>query len=173
MRGGHLPISGELLPLDDDQEVAGWMRHVAASRADRVVIDLPSHNGLAPTAALTLANLIVVPIVPSFVDLQVAATVLDQLRKIRSTRDGIEPAALLVPSRVDRRSAPGRTIESVLQKMGEMVGPAISLRTTFADSAGSTDWVGRYAPRSAAHQEIAALAAVVAGLTAREPRNGS
>ncbi len=52
--------------------------------------------------------------------------------------------------------------------MGEPVGPAIGLRAAFVDSATLNDWVGSFAPRSIAHQEIAALAAVVDRITRRK-----
>jgi chromosome partitioning protein len=52
--------------------------------------------------------------------------------------------------------------------MGEPVAPAIGLRTAFVDSASESDWIGGFAPRSVAHQEVAALAAVVDRITRRK-----
>jgi len=141
---------------------------VTAGDADLVVIDLPPHTGAATAAALILADLFVVPVAPSGLDLRAAAKALDMLREARAARGDGKPAALLVPSRVDRRTGAGREIEAALHEMGEPVGPAIGLRAAFVDSATSNDWVGSFAPRSIAHQEIAALAAVVDRITRRK-----
>ncbi len=46
--------------------------------------------------------------------------------------------------------------------MGEPVAPAVGLRAAFVDGAAAGAWIGAYAPRSVAHQEVATLAAVVA-----------
>jgi chromosome partitioning protein len=169
---GNLPVKGEALPLDDQKGAVAWMRRVNAAGADMVVIDLPPHNGAATAAALVLADLFLVPVAPSGLDLRAAAKALDLLREARSVREDGKPAALLVPSKVDRRTGAGREIEAALHEMGEPVGPAIGLRAAFVDSATGNNWVGSYAPRSVAHQEIATLAAVVNRITKRKPSHG-
>lgn len=167
LAGGLLPIEGEALPLDDAKGVQAWIRKVKAMPADMLVIDLPPHNGAATAAALILADLFLVPVAPSGLDLRAAAKALDMLREARALRGDGKPPALLVPSRVDRRTGAGREIEAALHEMGEPVGPAIGLRSAFVDSATARDWVGAFAPRSVAHQEIATLAAVVRRITRR------
>jgi chromosome partitioning protein len=165
LAGGALPIEGEALPLDDPKQAQAWIRKVRAMPADLVVIDLPPHTGAATAAALFLADLFVIPVAPSGLDLRAAAKALDMLREARALRGDGKPPALLVPSRVDRRTGAGREIEAALHEMGEPVGPAIGLRSAFVDSATARDWVGAFAPRSVAHQEIATLAAVVDRIT--------
>jgi chromosome partitioning protein len=172
LAGGQLPVKGEPLPLDDEKGAAAWMRRIQANTADLVVIDLPPHNGAATAAALILADLFLVPVAPSGLDLRAAAKALDLLREARAARGDGRPAALLVPSKVDRRTGAGREIEAALHEMGEPVGPAIGLRAAFVDSATGNGWVGSYAPRSAAHQEIATLAAVVNRITRRKVADG-
>lgn len=165
LAGGALPIEGEALPLDDPKQAQAWIRKVRAMPADVLVIDLPPHNGAATAAALFLADLFVIPVAPSGLDLRAAVKALDMLREARTMRGDGKPPALLVPSRVDRRTGAGREIEAALHEMGEPVGPAIGLRSAFVDSATARDWVGAFAPRSTAHQEIATLAAVVNRIT--------
>jgi chromosome partitioning protein len=162
---GRLPVQIDALPLDDERQAAAWMRRVQSSPADLVLIDLPPHNGAATAAALMMADLFVVPVAPSGLDLRAAAKALDFLREARAARGDGKPAALLVPSRVDRRTGAGREIEAALHEMGERVGPAIGSRSAFVDSATSGEWVGMFAPRSTAHQEIMALSAVVDRIT--------
>ena len=52
-------------------------------------------------------------------------------------------------------------LEGVLYELGESVGPAIVQRSAHADAFGAGVWIGQFAPRSAAHQEIETLASVV------------
>lgn len=167
MAGGHLPIRGEALPLDDERKVAAWIKRVQAAGADLVLIDLPPHTGAATAAALIVADLFLVPVAPSGLDLRAAAKALELLHEARRARGDGRPRALLVPSRVDRRTGAGREIEAALHEMGEPVGPAIGYRAAFVDSATALDWIGAFAPRSVAHQEIQALAAVVDRITRR------
>jgi chromosome partitioning protein len=64
----------------------------------------------------------------------------------------------LVPSRIDRRTSSGREIESALKQFGEPIGPAICQRSAFIDALTAGQWIGEYAPESAAHDDITALA---------------
>ncbi len=168
MAGGLLPVKGEALPLDDERKAAAWIKRVRAADADLVLIDLPPHTGAATAAALIVADLFLVPVAPSGLDLRAAAKALDLLREARQARGQGQPRALLVPSRVDRRTGAGREIEAALHEMGEPVGPAIGHRSAFVDSATARDWIGAFAPRSVAHQEVQALAAVVDRITRRK-----
>lgn len=161
-----LPFTCEALPLDEPVDAENWMSKVTAAAADVVVVDLPPHTGAATAAALILADLFLVPVAPSGLDLRAAAKALDLLAEARQARGDGKPAALLVPSRVDRRTAAGREIEAALHEMGEPVGPAVGLRAAFVDSATAGAWIGGYAPQSVGHQEIGTLAAVVARLLA-------
>ncbi len=65
---------------------------------------------------------------------------------------------LLVPNRVDRRTTSGRDLPAALKDLGEPVGPAVGARTAFSDAFNVGAWVGAYAPRSLAHQDIVGLA---------------
>lgn len=166
---GGLPFTCEALPLDEAAGGRAWIARVTAAPADLVVIDLPPHTGAATAAALILADLFLVPVAPSGLDLRAAGKALAMLAEARQARGDGKPAALLVPSRVDRRTAAGREIEAALHEMGEPVGPAIAQRAALVDSATAGSWIGAYAPRSIAHQEVAALAAVVARILGRKP----
>jgi chromosome partitioning protein len=169
LAGGRLPVTGGMaLPLDDQRGAAAWIRRVSAIDAELVVIDLPPQIGAATAAALMLADLFMVPVAPSALDLRAAGKALTLLQEARAARDDDKPAVLLVPSKVDRRTGAGREIEAALHEMGHPVGPAVGLRTAFVDSAAAGGWIGSFAPRSVAHQEIAALAAVVDRITRRK-----
>lgn len=160
--GGGLPFTCEALPLDSGADTARWIARATSAAADLVVVDLPPHTGEATAAALILADLFLIPVAPSSLDIRAASKALAMLAEARDARADGKPAALLIPSKVDRRTAAGREIEAALHEMGEPVGPAVGARSAFVDSATAGGWVGSYAPRSVAHQEIATLAVVVA-----------
>lgn len=159
---GGLPFTCEALALDDPAEASEWIARVTTNPADLVVVDLPPHTGAATAAALILADLFLVPIAPSSLDIRAASKALEMLTEAREAREDGKPAALLIPAKVDRRTAAGREVEAALHEMGEPVGPAVGMRSAFVDAATAGGWIGSYAPRSVAHQEIATLAAVVA-----------
>jgi chromosome partitioning protein len=56
----------------------------------------------------------VVPVTPSGADLIATSKAFDLLREARTVRQDRKPACLMVPSRVDRRTAAGREIEAAL-----------------------------------------------------------
>jgi chromosome partitioning protein len=147
----------------ENRGAANWSAVVDGLKGDHdfVVIDLPPQLSDAILNALIGANLFVVPVTASGADLKATTKAIELLRRARSQRDDGRPACLLVPSRVDRRTAVGKEIEAVLHDFGEPVAPAIGQRTAHVDAFTAGEWVGSYAPRSAAHGEIEVLAAIV------------
>jgi chromosome partitioning protein len=168
---GNLPVMVMALPLDGegDRATAAWLERLVETKAeaDFVLVDLPPNLGAATVAALSLADLLLVPVPPSGLDLRAAERTLTLLRQARKVRGGAKPAALLVPSRVDRRTAAGREVEAVLHDMGEPVAPAIIQRAAHVDAFSAGQWIGAYAPRTAGHVEIQALAALVQRIISR------
>ncbi|WP_158284646.1 ParA family protein [Azospirillum sp. TSO35-2] len=126
-----------------------------------VVIDLPPNLGACIVMALVAADLLVVPVTPSGADLKATCKAIDLLRNARKVRSGGKPSCLLVPSKVDRRTAVGREIEAVLHDFGEPVAPAIGQRSAHIDAFTAGEWIGTYAPQTAAHHEIQALTAII------------
>jgi chromosome partitioning protein len=136
-----------------------WQAEMCARRYhyDRIVIDLPPQKGEAFQAALRVADLLVVPVTPSAVDLHATAQALAVLHRMREAREG-RPACLMVPSRVDKRLAQGRKAGALLQKMGCEVGSALAQRASHIEAFGAAAWIGAYAPDTPAHDDIRILA---------------
>jgi chromosome partitioning protein len=168
---GKLPVEVVVLPLtaEGERATAAWLERLVEIRdgADVVLADLPPNLGAATVAALSLADLLLVPVPPSGLDLRAAERTLALLRQARQLRGNNKPAGLLVPSRVDRRTAAGREVEAVLHDMGEPVAPAVVQRAAHVDAFSAGQWIGAYAPRSAGHVEIQALAALVRRISNR------
>lgn len=160
---GALPITVTPLALEDMRSRDAWIDAVMAAKArtDFVVIDLPPHLDAVIKAAFVVADRVLVPVTPSGADIRATVKALGLMREARKVRGDGKPACLLVPSRVDRRTAAGREIEAVLHGLGEPVAPAIAQRAGHVDAFTSGQWIGQFSPGSAAHHEVAALASII------------
>jgi chromosome partitioning protein len=168
---GRLPMRIEALPISGEggKALEGWLARLVALRREATItiVDLPPNLGGVTTAALAVADLALVPVPASGLDIQATGKALELIRRARDVRQSDRPVTLLVPSRVDRRTASGREIEAVLSDFREMVAPAVTQRAAHVDAFGAGQWIGEYARGSAAHVEIEAVAALVRRIVAR------
>ena len=132
------------------------------------MVDLPPQKGEAFQAALRIADLLIVPVTPSAVDLHATAQALAVLHRMREERGG-RPACLLVPSKVDRRLAQGRKAGALLEKLGCEVGSALAQRASHVDAFSAAAWIGAHAQGTPAHDDICILAREVEEQLARCP----
>jgi len=158
---GRLPVQGEFMPLENDADGERLVRAVSARAERYVVLDAPAHVEAATLAAGKIADLVLVPVTASVVDLVATETAVNLIRRARVLRHGDTPKCLIVPSKIDRRTDAGRQIDEQVQRFGEIVGPAIHQRTAFVAAFGAGQWIGEYAPQSPAHYDIIALAMAV------------
>jgi chromosome partitioning protein len=158
---GRLPVDGQFMPLETDEDGEQLVRAMSARNERYVVLDAPAHVGAAAQAAGKIADLVLVPVTASGVDLVATRAVVDLIRQARVLRRGGAPKCLIVPSKIDRRTDAGRRIDDQVREFGEMVGPAIHQRTAFVEAFGTGQWIGEYAPQSSAHYDITALAMAV------------
>ncbi|HEX6144297.1 MAG TPA: ParA family protein [Geminicoccaceae bacterium] len=154
--GHRLPLAVKSWPLGGERDAQRWVARVLALKAglDDVVIDLPPQVGSGIASALLIADLFVIPVTPSGVDLRATGKALELLRRARAVRGVDQPACLLVPSRVDRRTAIGRRIQGTLERFGLRVGPAIRQQAAHIEAFDAGAWVGDHAPNTPAHREI-------------------
>ena len=147
---------------------AAWIDWISAQRGcyDHVVIDLPPQKGECFEAALCVTDLLIVPLTLSEVDLHATAQALAVLHRMQSVRGG-RPSCLLVPSKVDRRTALGRQARASLVRLGWQVAPALGQRAAHSEAFKAAKWIGAHAPGTAAHLEVRALVAAVEDQLAR------
>jgi len=157
-RGGY-PVT--LKPAAPGADPSAWAEEIAALASEFVVIDAPPQIGAATRAIIDIADVILIPALASTADIMATGKALALVREARERRPDKGPRALLVPSRVDRRTASGREIEAVLHEFGEPVAPLVRQRTAFVDCFSAGGWIGSYARNSDAHTDIQALAAIV------------
>jgi cellulose biosynthesis protein BcsQ len=86
----------------------------------------------------------------------------DRLGQSRRLRGGDKPRCVIVPNRIDGRTTIAREL-CRYEVFGERVSPPIHMRTAFAKAFDTGQWIGNFAPGSAAHREIETLAELVAG----------
>ena len=158
-RAGRLPF--EVVPLPVDDGPRSWINAVARIEADLIVVDLPPMLGEATAAAMALADVAAIPVTPSGADLRATARAVDLVQRARDARESQKPRAVLIPSKVDRRTAAGAEIEAVLHDFGEAVAPAVSQRIAHVDAFTAGQTVADYAATSAGASEIKAVAAVL------------
>ena len=158
---GRLPVQGQFMPLENDDDGERLVRTVAAGNQRYVVLDAPAHVGAAALAAGKIADLVLVPVTASGIDLVATHAVVDLIRKARELRRSGAPKCLIVPSKIDRRTDAGRRIDEQVRQFGEPVGPSVHQRTAFIEAFGAGQWIGDFAPQSPAHYDITALAMAV------------
>jgi chromosome partitioning protein len=158
---GSLPVRGEFMPLENHEDGERLVRAVSARGEHYVILDAPAHVGAATEAAGRIADLVLIPVTASGVDLVATRAAVELIQKARAARRGSGPKCLIVPSKIDRRTDAGRHIEDELRSFGEAVGPAMHQRTAFVEAFGAGQWIGEFAPRSAAHFDISSLAIAV------------
>lgn len=156
---GEYPITLKSAAVGENAQA--WASQVAGLEADIVVIDAPPQIGETTRAIIAVADLILIPALASTADIMATGKALALVRTTRDQRHDDRPKTLLVPSRVDRRTAAGKEIEAVLLEFGEPVAPMVRQRTAFVDCFSAGRWIGSYARNSDAHVDIQALAAVV------------
>lgn len=166
---GRAPVEARHLPLTGRQPDGGsadalrrdWVAALLDIRGthDLVLVDLPPQFEDSVAGALALADMLIVPVSPGGAELAATRRARGALLRARRTRPGRPLDCVLVPNRVDRRTAIGRALAHTLAELDETVGPPLRQRATHMDAYAMADWVGGYAPHSEAHKEVEALAA--------------
>lgn len=131
---GKLPFEVRRLLLEDDAGTQAWAREIRVAAADFVLVDAPGARGAAFGATLAISDLVLVPSGSTILDLRGAASTVKFIRSVRRSRGKAEPDALVLPSKIDRRTSAGRDAISTLTTLTEPVAPAISYRAPVMDS---------------------------------------
>ena len=134
----------------------GWRARVEVERAaaghDVVIIDSPPHAETEARIAIRAADLVVVPVQPSPMDLWATRPTLELAAAERVP-------ALLVFNRVPARAKLTEAMEAEASKLGAKIARArLGNRVAFAAALAEGKAVGEAQPRGRAAEEIAALA---------------
>ena len=125
-----------------------------------LVIDLPPGLEYSLAAVTAVSDLILVPVNPSGMDFHSTARFVDLVQKSRALRGCDKPQCIIVPNRIDGRTAIARELPRCME-FGELVSPPIHMRAVFVKAFDTGQWVGTLAPGSTAHQEINHLVGLI------------
>jgi len=129
-----------------------------AAQATLVVIDCPPELSDPALVAALLADLVLVPVTPSPLDLWAAKQAVATAQEARTLRDGSKPLISLVPSKLLPQTILARDLPAALEALGEPVAPAITQRVALVEAIVLGQTIGTYAKTSPAAAEFAALA---------------
>jgi chromosome partitioning protein len=142
----------------DIELVSGEMKRLAIENgSDLLVLDCPADLREAAEVALLLADLIVIPVTPSPLDIWAAESTVSLARKARHLRGDGRPRIVLVPNRLNRATAMARDLAPTLAALGEEVAPGVAERVVLAESAILGQTVSQYSPKSRACAELGTL----------------
>ncbi len=139
-----------------------WVTQIRmlADKNPSVVIDLPPGLEYSLAAVAAISDMILVPVNPSGVDIHSTSAFINLVQKTRQIRRSDKPRSIIVPNRLDRRTAIARKM-SLYEQFGEPISPPIGMRSAFVYAFDHGQWVGEFAPRSAAHKEIEQLVSFI------------
>lgn len=123
----------------------------ARKQYDRVLIDCPPSFADSSLAAMALADVVILPIGPSALDIMAGHAALKLAKEARQARGELKIG--LAPSKM-QRSRMGADLMIALAAMGETVLPAIGSRAIVAEAPVSGMSVREAGPKSAAAEEF-------------------
>jgi chromosome partitioning protein len=133
----------------------------ARGEADYVLLDSPPGFPEAGMLAALVADIALLPVTPSPLDLMAAKQALELMREAQRQRGGTRPVVGFIPSKVVQNTTLGRDLPEHLKALGETVLPGISQRIVIADAVLEGLTVREYVPGSDSTAEFGALAAAV------------
>lgn len=125
--------------------------------AEICIVDCPPELREESLTAAMLAELVLIPVSPSALDLWAAQGAVEMCRDARAMLKGDKPRVVLVPSKVSPGTNMARQITETLEAFGEPVGPAIAERIAHRESTIAGQTICSYAPNSMAHREFRQL----------------
>jgi chromosome partitioning protein len=162
-RGG-LPMHVEAAPPSGLPGRARWLQRAVELReaADIVMVDMPPSSAPILASALMVADLLMIPITASAVDVPPTAEVLRLVREAREARRGAgRPAAMLVPNRIDPDAHHDDATREAFTCLRERWSPTIEQHVEHGAAFAAGAWIGDHAPESRAAKEVLALAVAV------------
>jgi chromosome partitioning protein len=163
--GAQLPIRVEATPAALHTSGRWCARAGDWVRAGHlVVLDLPPLLVPPLASALMIADLLIVPVTPSALDVAATEQTLRMARITRESRRNRGPQGVLVPNRVDPRGRYHQATQNAVRGLAERWAPRIRHHVDHVDAFATGHWIGGYAPESKATLDILALADTVVPL---------
>ena len=141
-------------------DLASVAYNLLENKVERVIIDTPGFRSPVLEAAITVADILIVPVKPSPVDFQVAADTIELIEEIQGM--GSSTAIRILISQCNNSSVIARHMRSEMTDAGyNILDRQISTRVAFAEAALSGSTPTFTHPGSEAAIEIAELCAEI------------
>lgn len=153
--GSKFPYPIVPMVISTANRIIGEIENLALHhKAEIILIDTPPQLEDDALIAALLSDIVLIPVSPSPLDLWAAEQAVKTIQEARGERGGKRPMAILVPSRVMRRTTLAKDVKRSLKDFGEPVSPPISLRVAIAEAGIAGLPIGQYAPNSPGHKEF-------------------
>ena len=156
---GRLPF--QVVPFDLARPVRTVVADLKAhtdTGVQVVLLDCAPHLQEPAVTAALLADVVVVPVQPSPLDVAATGPTLELVREARKARQGGRPKLALVPYRMTHTQLSAR-LPATLADLGELVAPGVGQRTAVAECGAVGLTVDAYEPKNPAVAEFDSLAA--------------
>ena len=130
---------------------------------DVILIDTPPSVDIPPMVAAATADVIVLPVGASSLDLLAIKDTLDVAKAAQMYRDGL-PHICFVPSKIDESTSIAKALPGTLRRFKENIFTPIPQLVALQESPSLGKTVGEYAPASKAAKLVKKLAKEVRGL---------
>ena len=152
---------GMLFDLQERPSLSPLLARGLSASYDLVIIDCPPQYGNINAEAIRVADLVLIPVQPSQVDLWATGPVLELVRARQEVSDGM-PRAAFVVSRAISNTALRRDLDAVLAQQHDVpvLANGTTQRVAYAVTAGRRETVFDGRP-TVATREIEAIAAEV------------
>ena len=163
-RMGEGLLKSRVRPIEIDEDKPQAFRSavaVAAKEADYVLLDSPPGFPVAGMLAALVADLALLPVTPSPLDLLAAKQAVNLMREAQQQRGGKRPEIAFVPSKVAQNTNLGRDLPASLKALKETVLPGISQRIAVADAVLEGLTIREFFPEGESAAEFRALAKAV------------
>ena len=155
----------EVRGIDAERDIAVVSQDIerlaSETGAELVVLDCPPELRNAAEVALLLADVSLIPVTPSPLDIWAAEAAVALASDAQRVRGDGRPRVALVPNRLIRNTLMARHLPSALEALGKKVAPGITERVVIAESAIFGQTVPQYSPNSPAYGEFLELARFV------------
>jgi len=150
----------EAVSTDKPKEFKATLDRVKAT-ADRVLLDCPPGLPDIGLVAALVADLALLPVTPSPLDVIASRKALDLMREAQSQRRDKRPLIAFVPSKVIHNTVLGRDLGTTLKPLGETILPGISQRIAIAEAVLQGLTLREYAAGSEGVEEFQQLATAI------------
>ena len=157
LRRGVSSLQG--VAVAQDGEGKTLRKELAEMEADVVLIDLPPAIESISLRAALYADVMLIPVGASTLDLEAARAAVNLCHEARE----LDPRKrmLMVPSRIRSATSSARELRPALEAWGDVSDVSISLRVALSDAAASGEGINTFEPQGSASIEFIRLASEV------------